>query len=458
MQKYCISVDWLQTFNHAATLEPGTYKGTLGDYTVKLEEHQTAQFLRVYTVYHKNLHVATICQQPRTSVIHPAATTLKLANRVLYCERYIEMLYDLNTTLSIHYKGITRIDLCLDCNELAGGRQVARFLREYVCAEPLQPGHIIRNGSSRFTCHGTRTHTSASNITSIRWGSSRNKVQAYCYDKTLELIEVKDKPWIRDMWEQNGLEYSILWDKLRDLDEKSKQRKIDNTGLSEYVEKRVWRFELSINSQGTDILNMATGQLFRLSPQYLDHRDNIRKLFFIYANKYFDFRVNTGQNRTRDYTKLQLFENRPNTTAKPYYLSKCADTGRIEKICYNKLQQLAQRYVDMDASTRNSLHATMDFLLLLSGKKAWNVHLTKYAHYLDSLVGGGFIGDEDKRYFGLLAYVQQAKQQYGADLNNDALLQYIQQSTPTEEEMTEHFAAAWAYDVEFWHLHPEDMW
>lgn len=454
MQKYCISIDWLQTFNHAATLSEGTYYGEMGRYVVKLEDRQTAQFLRVYTVYWKNLPVATICQQPRTSVIHPAATSLKLSNRVLYCEQYIKILYDLNTTLSLYYKGITRLDICLDCNELAGGRQVARFLRQYVCAEPMEEGHIIRNGSSRFTCHGVRNKTSVANITSIRWGSPKTKVQAYCYDKTLELIEVKDKPWIREMWEQNGLEYSIKQKELDELPGDKKKRKIENDSLAEYVEKHVWRFELSINSQGTDILNMKTGELFRLSPEYLNHYDNIRKLFFIYAGKYFDFRINTGQKRIRDYRPLQLFENHPEITSKPYYVSKCADTGRIEKICYNRLQYLAQHYVDMAASTRTSLQAAMDFLLLLSNKKAYNVYLERYVHYLDSLVGGGFIGDEDKRYFALLAYVQQAKLIYGADLDNQALYDFMRRCTPTEKEMAQIEADAWAYDCEFWQYLP----
>lgn len=240
-----------------------------------------------------------------------------------------------------------------------------------------------------------------------------------------------------------------------ELPEDKKKRKIENDGLTEYIEKHVWRFELSINSQGTDILNMKTGELFRLSPEYLDHYDNIRKIFFIYAGKYFDFRINTGQKRIRDYRPLKLFENSPEVTSKPYYLSKCADTGRIEKICYNRLRYLAQHYVDMAASTRMSLQAAMDFLLLLSNKKAYNVYLERYVHYLDSLVGGGFIDDEDKRYFALLAYVQQAKLIYGADIDNQALYDFMQKCTPTEEEMAQIEADAWAYDCEFWQYLPD---
>lgn len=454
MQNYCISIDWLQTFNHAATLAEGNYHGEMGTYTVKMETTQTAQFLRVYTVYWKQLPVATICQQPRTPVMHPASTSLKLANRVLYCERYIELLYDLNRALHLYYKGITRIDICLDCNELAGGRQVARFLRQYVTAEPLTPGHIIRSGSSRFTCHGTRSKTSACNITSIRWGSPKTKVQAYCYDKTLELIEVKDKPWIRDMWEANGLEYSINWDGLRKLNDKKKQRAIENEGLANYVEKHVWRFELSINSQGTDILNMSTGELFRLSPRYIEHRDNVRKLFFIYAGRYFDFRINTGQKRTRDYEKLQLFENHPNVTYKPYYMSKCADTGRVEKICYNRLAHLVRHYVDMSEGVRNSIHVTMEFLQVLSGKKASIVKFERYKHYLDTLVGGGYIAGLDLRLMSLLRYIWQTK---GKDYETDpdALLDCITAATPTEEEIAQIEADAWAYDCEFWHYLPD---
>ncbi len=140
------------------------------------------------------------------------------------------MLYDLISTLHLTYKGITRLDLCYDCNYFSNHKSPAKFIQDFVFKEVGKNGYIYRKGSSKFTCHGSKTSTSSSKITSIAFGSNNNKVRQYIYDKTIELEEVKDKPWIREYWELNGLI----------SDEKT----------------HVWRTEISIKSQGMDILNL----------------------------------------------------------------------------------------------------------------------------------------------------------------------------------------------------------
>ena len=175
MEKYCISVDWLQTFCHAAPIIEGCYSSRGYNFSVKkkiTKRHNLKMYLPYITKSHP---AATIQQTPRTSVIHPRATCVKLSNRILYCGQYISILYAIQEALSMNYKGITRLDLCYDCNTLHDGRNPSRFIRQFIAAEPLQPGHIIRNGSSRFTLHGTRSNTSVTSLNSIRWGSPNSK-------------------------------------------------------------------------------------------------------------------------------------------------------------------------------------------------------------------------------------------------------------------------------------------
>nr|WP_320947628.1 hypothetical protein [Bacteroides intestinalis] len=424
MEKYCISVDWLQTFCHAAPIIEGCYSSRGYNFSVKKENHETSQFKDVFTVYYKNHPAATIQQTPRTSVIHPRATCVKLSNRILYCGQYINILYAIQESLSMQYKGITRLDLCYDCNYLHDGRDPGRFIRQFIANEPLQPGHIIRNGSSRFTLHGTRSNSSIASLNSIRWGSPSAKIGAYLYDKTQELIEVKDKPWIRKMWQENGIEYEIDTDKFNRLTPKEKKRKTENDGLSEYVKKSVWRFEISIKCEGTDVLNMSTGELFRLSPLYLEHAPQISKLFYIYAAKVFDFRINTGQKQTRNYKKLQLFESAPLITSKPYYCSSAADTGRMEKICYNKLQKLSREYTDLSEPRRLGLLSAMEFLQELQGKKTQTLHAQRYTQYLNNLYGQRFINHEDLVYFGALETAAQARRSISPDHLYDLFFEY----------------------------------
>lgn len=411
MEKFCISLDWLQTFCHATPINEGSYSARGYNFSVKKEPHETAQYRDVYTVLYQSHPAATIQQTPRTSVMNPRSTCVKLSNRILYSQRYIDVLYAIQEALKMTYKGITRLDICYDCNVLHDGRNVERFIRQFVSAEPMQEGHIIRNGSTRFQLHGTRSKTSVASLNSIRWGSPISKIGAYCYDKTVELLEVKDKPWIREYWKENGLEYYIDENRYNSLTPKEKKQKIENEGMSDLVKKSVWRFEISIKSQGTDILNMSSGEIFRLSPQYLEHAERITKLFHIYANKVLDFRINTGQKQIRNYHKLQLFENSPVITSKPFYWSSAADTGRMEKICYNKLQKLSREYLDLAEPRRAALQSAMEFLLELQGQKTRTVTLNQYTQYLNNLYSSKYIDHETRLYFGAIHAANQANRQ-----------------------------------------------
>ena len=117
---------------------------------------------------------------------------------------------------------------------------------------------------------------------------------------TRELEEVKDKPWIRQYWQENGLI----------SDEKT----------------HVYRAEISIKCDGMDLLNMSTGELFKLSPEYLQSQPSIEKLFHFYAARMFRFHRKGKHTRVRDYDRIELFENSPIITCKPKKV--CVNGGK----------------------------------------------------------------------------------------------------------------------------------
>lgn len=433
MQNFCISVDWLQTFNHAAPLEAKNYVDGSYVFSVRKESHETALFKDVFTIKHNSVVVATVLQNPRSTAINPLATMVKLSNRILYSQKYIEYLYAINRAMNIHYKGITRLDLCYDCNALHEGRDVGEFIRQYVCNEPLEEGHIIRRGSSAFTVHGSRNHTSIANMTSIRWGSPKNSVTAYCYNKTLELLEVKDKPWIREMWKRNGLESLTDDELLEKLNPKDKRKKTDDGEMTQYLKKSVWRFEISIKADGKDIVDMATGQLFRLSPKYLEHATRIRNLFYIYAAKVFDFRINTGQKRLRDYPKLQIFENVPQITAKPVHVNRFHDTGRTEKICRNMLIKLTETYSDLSSWHAKAISDTVQFLTELSGIKTVICQMDNYERSLNQMKSTRYMASDATLFIDSLMRCAQAKDNLSAEylLRN---FEYVPDEMPEPEK------------------------
>lgn len=426
MEKFCISVDWLQTYCLGDALtDGGVYTSAGYVFIIKEVLTETALFKKLWKVEHEGIAVATIQQCPRNSVINQRATLVKLENRVLYSQNYIKMLYALQAALKLTYKGITRLDICYDCNALRGGRDVERFIKQFVMTESGTVGHIIRKGSARFSLHGTRKQTSVSKFNSISWGSPKSRIRCYAYDKTLELLEVKDKPWIREYWAKNGLISDVDFDSIVKMGKKERERILDMDGYGAYVNKRVWRFEISIGSQGQDILNMATGELFRLSPKYMDNQRNIEKLFYLYAERVFCFSINNGQKRMRDYPRLEIFEMRPVITAKPINLNKFADTGRTEKMCYNKLKKLSEEYSDLSELHRAAIVGAMEFLSGLSGKKSSIIRLQRHTRYLDELKGYKFLQKEETEYFAAMEELRRKKIEYDADVLYECFIQNI---------------------------------
>lgn len=374
MEKFCISVDWLQVCCYCNVINEGQYNGSVCKYDVTLSDTETAMFKQLFYIKNNGLPIATIQASPRPGTLNTALCLLKIENRILYSNKYIAILYDIMNCLKMTYKGITRLDLCYDCNYFHNHRSPAKFVHNFIFKKEGENGFIYRKGSESFTCHGSKTPTSASKITSISYGSNNNKVRQYMYDKSIELQEVKDKPWIREYWELNGLE---------------------NTEKT-----HVWRTEISIKSQGMDILNMSTGELFKLSPVYLEHIEKIQKMFFFYADKYLRFHICEGQIKTRNYPRLQLFEYDSDiVTCKPVNINLHHDTGRSEKICLNKLIKLQEQYVDLSEQNRHGLYTATLFLQTLSNLKAERNRITKADETFSGLMANRFIDLETQAYF-----------------------------------------------------------
>lgn len=414
MPNYCISVDWLQVYCRGNYPVEGTYQ--LSSYqgydpvvphvTVRLEPIRTPIFDYVFCLSYDEIEIATLMACPKTCLMPRDAISLKMHNRVLYSAKYVPLLYQLCESLHIVIQGITRIDFCYDCNSIEGYKNVADFLMDYISKKPGKKGHIRRKGSARFTCNGSRDWYNCAKITSMRWGSMASDIGAYCYDKTLELLEVKDKPWIREMWEMNGLqyEYSKELNALSD-DEIKSDSKLHT--LNKYVIKHVWRFEISVKAKGTNLLNISTGELFRLSPDYIENQKVVEKLFRDYAAKVFDFRINTGQRNVRFYKKMEIFGNSGKVTMKPYYIPKGHDTGRSEKVCLNKLSKLQAQYTDLSEHYVRGIEDAKEFIRQLCGVKSWRARKEREREYLEGLKGIEFV---DESFIELLRDIEENRQ------------------------------------------------
>ena len=370
MEKYTINVDWLEVYTKVRggiptdVREIGTHK-----FCAVREDKQAANWGCLQSIYMDKQKVATAVSEPRQSIIPRDAVLIKLENRVLYTKQYIQILYDIIDVYRLTYKGITRLDLCYDCNKLHNGRSVKKLIKDYMTTGPEDDNHLYRTGSKRWTAYGCKGPSSSSEVNGIRFGSRESDRGAYIYNKTLELIEEKNKPWIVDLWKRVGLVSEVRVEDLNKMSEKEREKQTEMNSLLSYVKTPVWRFEISLRGHGKDLLNMSTGEIFRLSPDMLVSKQAVERLFYIEAAKLFDFRIKSGHKRIRDYEKLQIFENEPVVECKPYNICRQLDTGRSEKVCYNKLSRLMEEYSYASDTRVRTLATALEFIREIAGVK-----------------------------------------------------------------------------------------
>lgn len=386
MEKYCISVDWLQICcysNNLAYLLNNDYYNKVDSlpYWLELQPLETrnfARFIRVYTkVGNDWRYCADILAVPRSSMLNSNIVLVKIHNRFLYSQNYVKLLYNICATFKLSIKGLTRLDLCYDCNSFHNGLKPHKFIKEFVTAEFDSPRYIYKVGAKQFRVFGGKSVSSATKFSGIEFGSGKSSKRCYIYDKTRELEEVKDKPWIRQYWHENGL-------------------------ISD-AKTHVYRAEISIKCDGMDLLNMSTGELFKLSPEYLKSQPAIEKLFHFYAARMFRFHRKGKHTRVRDYDRIELFENSPIITCKPKKVCVNADTGRTEKICASTLSKLSCQYSDLSQEYSSALSRCITFLSEVAGIKYAKEKLAKEIQGIEAFKGIQF---KEQGYMEYFAFVE----------------------------------------------------
>lgn len=404
MEKYCISVDWLQVCcysNNLAFLLNNDYYNKVDSlpYWLELQPLETrnfARFIRVHTkVGNDWRYCADILAVPRSSMLNSNIVLVKIHNRFLYSQNYIKLLYNICATFKLSIKGLTRLDLCYDCNSFHNGLKPHKFIKEFVTAEFDSPRYIYKIGAKQFRVYGGKSVSSATKFSGIEFGSGKSSKRCYIYDKTRELEEVKDKPWIRQYWQQNGL-------------------------ISD-AKTHVYRAEISIKCDGMDLLNMSTGELFKLSPEYLRSQPAIEKLFHFYAARMFRFHRKGKHTRVRDYDRIELFENSPVITCKPKKVCVNADTGRTEKICVSTLSKLSCQYSDLSQEYSSALSRCITFLSEVAGIKYAKEKLAKEIQGIEAFKGIQFKEQGYVEYFALVEALGKVRYSYAyqnPDVNN----------------------------------------
>ena len=356
MKYRCINLDWLEIYAMEPIGQPRDAEYfKLHGFKVKVRAYGTPQYQEMFTLFADGQELFEIRRNPYSvkemgGIFPKNACHIRLCNRTCYEIDPVNHLRAFLLTHDYTYKSISRIDIALDFNVFDNGMKPENFIMKYM------RGKIAKINQSNVSAHGT-DEWSRRVFNSLKWGSPSSPVSTKLYNKTLELKQGQDKPYIRQAWETAGLDTS----------------------------QDVWRVEFSLSAQMQSLQSLKSGEMFKKSIIHYDSRERLLKQFYILANKYFDFRTLLCNRKSdgklvyvRKYLcpKIELF--RFDSSLVPYKpirnVTKQKRPDRIYKILINKLSAI----IDDDRNARSTMKAAEEIIAYLCYKMHLDVGDARY--------------------------------------------------------------------------------
>ena len=328
---------------------------------------------------------------------------IRLSNYECYRPNCVQKLQEFFLRFGLEPQSITRIDICLDVLHCDDGQDMGQFIHDYIL-EKYYKVHIARiaphgpevNGSF-FNAHGKEAMYKRE-YNSIKWGSPTSAISVKIYNKTQEMAEVKNKPYILDQWRAAGLideadinqaaklqavRYNIakLTKGLNFAKDKNKIREKLNEQKAEAIEikenlKKVWRIEFSLKStiKGfvREIGNSEENKkeiMYSLNLNNIQKKSHLLFTFMALAKRYLNFKVVEMTKNGTPKRKDRCADYFPVGEAdipvyKPVMPTINKDVARGTKMIINYLQMIADSTKDseMPYNVRQAMGTTLTWL------------------------------------------------------------------------------------------------
>ena len=320
---YALSIDWLSIF----CLYMGADEWTPVDsaeFSYKRENFGTRCFSQFFRVRTPNVEggvdeFAEVQAVPYSSILPSYAIIVRFVNRSLYLPEFWEMADRFLTVNNMSVMNISRIDVCADFNDFA--TISPKGLIEEFAAKRLR--HIGRGVGALYFNHGLGAERDEHDrpvkdygvsYTGLSFGTHSSAARVYLYNKSEELRTQGDKPWIRDVWRNAGLD--VL---------------------------HVWRLEVSIKSEGLKFKDKTTGSIVTIDVEKAYDRSELDKIFHTFVRRLFSFIKNKKDisNITRE-PRIVLFDSKPAYDRGA--IRNLSSGDRMERILIKNLYQLADKY------------------------------------------------------------------------------------------------------------------
>lgn len=297
----CINIDWLEVY----CLEPpqprdAAYFRALGMW-VEERDYGTRVYAEMFTLIGTDqFPLLEVRRRPLSQLLPFNACHIRLVNRTCYRDDCVAQFRDFLARHDYLVSRISRIDLALDFERFDSGDDPQKFIARYI------RGKFSKVNQANVHAHGDDTWTSR-NWNSLSWGSPKSQIGTKLYNKTKELAEVKDKPYIRQAWFAAGL-----------VDNPTTLEKIGKDGQK--YKPQIYRLEFSIRStrEGWFVIeehgNAKQYHSYRNTFDMYDTRDKMLAVFNSLQQHYFNFRHYVNGRSKYDCKQKELFKFEPTDT------------------------------------------------------------------------------------------------------------------------------------------------
>ena len=283
----CINLDWLEVYCLEDSIgypHNADFFRDAGWHVVE-REYGTPIYHEMFKLYGTdNLPFIEVRRRPKSAigqqvggVLDPYSCHIRLCNRTCYMEDAAGIMQHFLEQYGFGMSRISRLDLCLDFEYFDHGDNPQVVLDRYVRRK------YSKINQSKMALHGL-DNWDGRYWNSAKWGSPHSMVTTKFYDKTLELREQSDKPYIRQAWFSAGL--------ITDWHTCEKVRE-DGT----VYKPKIWRVEFSIKSSEKNwfVVEDPYGRKPKLRSirHTLDQyhtRSQMCDVFFSLASHYFHFK------------------------------------------------------------------------------------------------------------------------------------------------------------------------
>ena len=352
---HLVSIDWLSIYCDCSQMTPAP------NYIFDKEPYGTSVYADMYTIYLYGEEIAVLTCNPRSSALQAGTGVLKILNPILYQQGLDSIIYDLLYSCNINFLNISRLDLCADFNHFESYPDMQQFFQDFLTIKLWKIGaakyKVCANKATEFDCDYFKLiglQSSRHTYQYLRFGSKVSKVSAYLYNKTQEFRDVKRKNYIAEAWAAN------------DINEKDE----------------VWRLEFSLKGDGIKFLNQETKQWQSKNLEMVLDPIQRTQVYNALYLKYWDFRVNDGQQR-KDRMKHARLLPIESSILKPVVITGSDVTDREQKRMISAIERTYDE-VRLKRETRNeAIETSIKELCRFTGLTSW--HTEKYGQKYASM-------------------------------------------------------------------------